>query len=423
MRAKLLVLACSIGLLGWGAVLPYQYAYVANTRGWGVLAAALAGTMFSVGALVAAPFAGHFSDRFNPVTVAVLAQLLAAVGAGALAWANSAATFLTGMFVFGCGVTAASPATSVLVLHWAGIEDRRRVFAYKFTGHAVGMAVGAFSASRFVDLSRTDGMTYAFITAAGSFAMSAAIIYAAGIGAPDQAGPDFAARCARVGTVEALRRIITVPALRWTVLVTVTLALGFYAQFETGLPAYALTVLDVDEGSIGVAAAVNCVVIVALQMVVVRVTAARDASSLLMVVGGIWALAWIVLSLAQLTPEVAAAIFVTTFGIFAAGETMYAAVLTPLIAGLAPSGLVGSTLGTFTAIQTTFLAVGPLLAGGLLGLGFANGYLGLHLVINLVAVYGAWRLRRVVRCQPDQKPAEVVAMEPVDASRSHARLR
>src|SRR5512139_120365 len=86
-RAKLLVLASSIAMLGWGTVLPYQYAYAANTRGWGALAAALASTLFSVGALVAAPFAGRLSDRFNPVAVAVLAKVLAAVGVGGLIWA------------------------------------------------------------------------------------------------------------------------------------------------------------------------------------------------------------------------------------------------------------------------------------------------------------------------------------------------
>ena len=88
MRTKLLILASSIGMLGWGTVLPYQYAYAANTRGWGALAAALASTLFSVGALVAAPFAGRLSDRFNPVTVAVVAKLLAAVGVGGLVWAD-----------------------------------------------------------------------------------------------------------------------------------------------------------------------------------------------------------------------------------------------------------------------------------------------------------------------------------------------
>ena len=419
MRTKLLILASSIGMLGWGTVLPYQYAYAANTRGWGALSAALASTLFSVGALVAAPFAGRLSDRFDPVAVAVWAKVVAALGVGGLVFSDQPATFLLGMFVFGLGLTAAVPAASVLVLRWVDGTDRRKVFAYKFTGEAIGMAVGAFVAGFVVDLSRADGMTFAFIAAGAGFAISAALIHVAGIGAPTAVPTDLAAGDAetRVGTLEGLRRIFAVPALRWTALVTVTLALGFYAQFEAGLPAYALTVLDVEESAIGLAAAVNCLVIVALQVVVVRLTARRGAGSLLMVVGAIWVLAWVVLSVAQLNPAIAATLFVTTFGIFAVGETMYSPVLNPLTASLAPKGLVGTTLGTFTAIQTTFSALGPLVAGALLGAGLANGFLALHLGISVLALYAAWRLRaalrrtpvRVTSSQSDAEPASTPA--------------
>jgi MFS family permease len=411
-RAKLLVLASSIAMLGWGTVLPYQYAYAANTRGWGALAAALASTLFSVGALVAAPFAGRLSDRFNPVRVAVVAKAVAAVGVATLVWADTPATFLAGMFVFGLGLTASGPAQSVLVLRWVGTADRRKVFAYKFTGEALGIAAGAFAAGYFVDLSRTDGMTWAFVGAAAGFAVSAGLIHVAGLGAPRSVEADLApgAAEAQVGTREALRRIWAVPALRWTALVTVALALGFYAQFEAGLPAYALTVLHVEEQTIGLAAAVNSVVIVALQFIVVRLTARRGAASLLMVVGLIWTVAWLTLSVAQFRPEIAATIFVTTFGIFAVGETMYAPILNPLTASLAPAGLVGTTLGTFTALQTTFSALGPLVAGALLGAGLPSGFLGLHLAISMVAVYGAWRLRVTMRRSVvESAPAQSVA--------------
>jgi MFS family permease len=428
MRTKLLILASSIGMLGWGTVLPYQYAYAANTRGWGALTAALASTLFSVGALVAAPFAGRLSDRFDPVTVAVSAKLLAAAGVGSLVWATNAPAFLVGMFVFGLGLTAAGPAASVLVLRWTPTADRRKVFAYKFTGEAVGMAVGAFVAGQFVDLDRPDGMVFAFVAAGVGFAVSAAIIHVAGMGAPAEGAADDVAGVAgvtgavevRISTMEALRRIFAVPALRWAAVVAVALALGFYAQFESGLPAYALTVLDVDEATIGLAAAVNCVVIVALQVVVVRLTAKRGAGTLLMAVGGIWTLSWVVLSLAQLTPEIASALFVTTFGIFAVGETMYAPVLNPLTATLAPKGLVGTTLGTFTAIQTTFSALGPLVAGALLGLGLANAFLGLHVLISLVAVYAAWRLRGALR---SRSAAVTDAAEPATVGSAPAATR
>ncbi|MEO6996879.1 MAG: MFS transporter [Terracoccus sp.] len=418
MRTRLLIIASAIGMLGWGTVLPYQYAYAANTRGWGALTAALASTLFSVGALVAAPLGGRLSDRIDPVIVVVFAKIIAAVGVASLIFDQTATTFLLGMFVFGLGLSAAVPAASVLVLRWVGPEERRKVFAYKFTGEAVGMAIGAFVAGMFVDLSRSDGMNMAFATAGAGFVVSAVLIYLAGLGAPTQALSDLSAGDAetRIGTLDGLRRIFAVPALRWTAVVTVALALGFYAQFEAGLPAYALTVLDVKETTIGLAAAVNCIVIVVLQVIVVRLTARRSAGSLLMTVGVIWTLSWVILSLAQLDPAIASALFVTTFGIFAVGETMYSPVLNPLTASLAPAGMVGRTLGTFNAIQTTFSALGPLVAGALLGAGLANGFLALHVVISLVAVYAAWRLRTVMR-----RPASVTGPNTVDAAPEGAR--
>ncbi|HKT58055.1 MAG TPA: MFS transporter, partial [Microbacterium sp.] len=132
MRARLLIVASAIGSLGWGAVLPYQYAYAADTRGWGTLVAALASSLFSVGALVAAPLAGRLADRVNPVLVAVAAQLLGAAAVGSLVFVGTPSLFLAGMLVFGLGLAAAVPAKQVLALQWSSGDDRRRIFAYKF---------------------------------------------------------------------------------------------------------------------------------------------------------------------------------------------------------------------------------------------------------------------------------------------------
>lgn len=411
MRAKLLVLASSIGMLGWGAVLPFQYAYAADTRGWGSFVAAAASSLFSIGALVAAPIAGRLSDRVNPVTVAVLAQLLGALGIGALVLADSSAAFLAGMFVFGLGLTGAVPAKQVLVLQWVPSTERRKIFAYKFTGEALGMAAGAYIAGHLVNLADPQGLDFGFLTAAAGFTISSAIIGLAGRGAGGHPESDVVTEVpAAASSRESLRAIFASPALRWTAVITVTLALGFYAQFESGLPAYAITVLDVDTSAVGTAAAVNAIVIVALQVVVVRLTANRSAPTLLMAVGAIWVASWIVLSMAQVAPGVASALFVMTYGIFAVGETMYSPVLNPLTASLAPAGMVGQTLGIFAALQTTFSALGPLVAGALLGAGLVSGFLGLHIVISLLAVYAAWRLRRVLRPSATRESAPTTSM-------------
>ncbi|WP_353828684.1 MFS transporter [Agromyces sp. SYSU T0242] len=400
MRAMWLVIASSIGSLGWGGVLPYQYAYAADTRDWGALVAAGAASLFSIGALIAAPIAGRLSDRHPPVMVAVVAQLIGAAGAASLVFANDPGTFLAGMLVFGLGLSAAAPAKQVLALQWSDSRDRRRVFAYKFTGESLGMAAGAFVAGHLVDLDRPDGLHVGFLMAAAGFVVSSGIIALAGRGAP--APTDFAADpTGAIRAVEArsrgiLRVIFATPALRWTAIVTITLALGFYAQFESGLPAYGITVLDIDPTAIGTAAAVNCLVIVAIQVVMVRLTAKRSAPVLLMAVGGIWLVAWLALSAAQLAPGVASAIFVMTFGIFAVGETIYSPVLNPLTASLAPKGMVGQTLGAMAALQTAFTAAGPLVAGVLLGAGLVDGFLLMHLAISAVAVFAAWRVKRAL---------------------------
>lgn len=419
MRARLLIVASAIGSLGWGAVLPYQYAYAADTRGWGTLVAALASSLFSVGALVAAPLAGRLADRVDPVLVAVAAQLLGAAAVGSLVFVGTPSLFLAGMLVFGLGLAAAVPAKQVLALQWSSGDDRRRIFAYKFTAESLGMAGGAFLAGLVVDLTRLDGLNAGFLMAAGGFVLSSIVIAVAGrmpgpaaAAAGPPAQPEGAGLDAGTGAITvirpsdartparrpgALRVIFAEPAMRWTAVVTVALALGFYAQFESGLPAYAITELKADPSTIGTAAAINCVVVVILQVLMVRLTAKRSAPVLLMAVGAIWIVSWLLLTAAQVVPGgVASAMFVMTYGVFAVGETIYSPVLNPLTASLAPKGMVGQTLGTVSALQTAFSAAGPLVAGLLLGAGLADVYLGLHLAVSIVAVLAAWRIHRAL---------------------------
>ena len=407
-RARLLVLASTVSMLGWGAILPYQYAYAANTRHWGGLVAAAASSLFSIGALLAAPVGGRLADRFNPARVVVLAQIVAAVASAFLILAGTPVLFLLGMFVFGAGITAAIPVQTILVLRWVDSAERRRVFALLFTGSAVGMAIGAFTAGFLVDLTATDGMRPAFATAAIGFLVSATLIGIAGRGAPADEIP--APQDAPSGSAgAAIRIVLATPALRWTAVITATLALGFYAQFESGLPAYAITVLGVSERTIGTAAAVNCLVIVALQMAVMKWTAKRSSPSLLVAVGSIWVFSWLLLAAASFMPALAGAMFVGVYGVFAIGETMYAPVLNPLTASLAPAGMVGTTLGIFAALQTGVSAVGPLLAGVALSAGHGSLFVAVHVGISLTAIFAALRLRSLLSGSRASQPVSIPA--------------
>lgn len=392
-RARLIIIASAVAMLGWGTVLPYQYAYASSTRGWGSLVAALASSLFSIGALAAAPMGGRLADRYDPAVVAIVAKTAAAIASGSLILANTPAAFLVGMSLFGFALAASGPALSVLVLRWVPTGDRRTVFAWLASGQALGMGIGAFIAGFLVDLHRVDGMGTAFAAAAAGFAASAVLIAIAARGVNDLTSAPVGIPVTKGETALAMRLILANPALRWAAVVTIALALAFYAQFDSGLPAYALTVLAVSERTVGTAAAVNCLVIIVLQMSVVKWTARSSAPGLLMLVAAIWLVCWVVLGAAAHLPAVSATVFITTFGIFAVGETMYAPVLNPMVAQLAPTAYVGTTLGVFAALQTGIAAIGPLIAGVALGAGKSNTFIGIHIGISAVAIFAAWRLK------------------------------
>ncbi len=400
-RARLITAAAFAGNLGWGAILPFQYAYVVDARHWGSTTGVLTGTLFCIGAVIAAPFAGRLADRYPAGRLAFGFELLAAVACLAMGAANTAALFLAAMLVFGAAVTAAAPATQVMVLECVEPQDRRAIFAYQFTAMALGMGVGAFFSGLLIDLSEPTGMWPAFVAAALGFVISAVLIKAT---ARTTTSPRSEITVTRepldselVG-LAAYRTLLRNRSVRLFAIVSMLLAAGFYAQFETGLPAFALQSLHVSASTVGTAAAVNCLVIVALQWLVVKVTGKHPGAVLLVVVGTIWVVSWLLLEVALFTAAASAnVIFVLAFGIFAIGETMYAPVLSPLAAAIAPVGLVGTTLGTLAALRTGISAAGPLVAGVLITAGLPHVFVLVHVAINLAAVGVAWRLWSVQR--------------------------
>ena len=389
----------------------------------------LTGTLFCLGAVVAAPLAGRLGRpvlRRPGRRRGLAAGGVATLGMGL---AGSVLTFLAGMLVFGAAVTAAAPATQVLVLESVPAARRRAVFAYQFTGMALGMAVGAFAAGLVVDLETPNGMWPAFATATLGFVVTAAFLAAATRSdvSADRAevSADRACRDHGVSTSsttdgardgwQTYRYLMRNRPVRLLGLLSIALAAGFYAQFETGLPAFALQSLSVEPTVVGTAAAVNCVVIVGLQWLVVRLTGDRDGAGLLVVVGAIWVGSWLLLEAALfVSPHVASALFVVAFAIFAVGETMYAPILSPLTAAVAPPGLVGTTLGALAALRTGISAVGPLVAGALLAFDLPHVFVLAHVVINAVAIVLALRLFRMQTVAATSSPAPSQVRADVD---------
>src|SRR3954447_15752728 len=87
-RLALLIFGSSLGAVGWGAVLPFLYADVAEARQLGASVAAVTFSAFALGALVAAPVAGRLADHAQPVVAATAARLAMVVALLGLSWSG-----------------------------------------------------------------------------------------------------------------------------------------------------------------------------------------------------------------------------------------------------------------------------------------------------------------------------------------------
>ncbi|MBE7188036.1 MFS transporter, partial [Jatrophihabitans endophyticus] len=258
-------------------------------------------------------------------------------------------------------------------------------------GQNLGLAIGGVVGGFLVDLHSPTGSRPAYAFAAPCSLVGAVLVAAVGRHVRPTTVPTD-------GTVETVgyRQVFRTPGVRWMLAVTVLLTLACYAQFDSGLPAYALSVLSVPPTALGTAVAVNAVLVAVLTAPVVRATRRVAPGALLATCAGIWIGVWLVLAAPMLHVGSGTAFVIAGYGLFSVGETMLAPVLTPLAAALAPEGAAGRTLAAMSGAQTLATAVGPGLSGVLLALGLPVGFVVMQLLCCALAIVGARRLHLVL---------------------------
>jgi MFS family permease len=400
-RLAVVIGGSSLAVVGYGAVLPYLYTDIADARGLGGIAAAGMFTAFAIGQLLATPAAGRLADRHDPATVATRARLLVAVAVALLAFAPDAALVWLAAALYGAAYAATQPAVQVLLLAWTPEHRRRDVFAWQFIGSSLALAVGGLIGGFVVDLSSAAGVRPIFYVAVAAEVLSAVVVWAAARGAGLSAS-GAAAVPAEMGYRELLRR----PAMRWLLAVTVLLTLACYAQYDSGLPAYTLSALHLSPKALGVAVAVNAVLVAVLTGPVVALTRRRDPASLLAACAGLWVGCWLLLAMPLLHVGSATGLVIAGYAAFSFGETVLSPVLTPLAAELAPPGASGRALAAIGGANTLATAVGPALSGVLLALHAPAGFIALQLACCLGAIAVTGRLRAHTAGRPASAPGD-----------------
>ncbi|NJP47112.1 MFS transporter [Actinacidiphila epipremni] len=395
----------ALSAFGNGFTVPYTFVYVSQVRGLGAGVAGVVLATFAVAALFVLPFTGRAIDRRGPVPVAVAGTVLAASGSLGLGLSGSEPVVVLAAGALGAGISVVQPALATMIVWCSTTATRSRAFATQFFLANLGLGVGGLVGGLIVDTAHPSSFIRLFAIEAAMFLVLGAVVATVRLPRASLAGETVpgasAAGSAGGGGWGLLARN------RAMVLLCV---LGFvlffacYGQFESGLSAFAVSVTRISPAMLGIALAANTAAIVLAQFVVLRLVERRRRSRVIAVVGLVWAVAWLVAGasgVAHTHHAVAVVAIISTYGLFGLGEAMLAPTVSPLVADLAPEGMVGRYNAAFALVKQLALALGPAV-GGLIAAAHAWGsYVALLVACSLAVSALALRLGRALSASQD----------------------
>jgi predicted MFS family arabinose efflux permease len=210
-------------------------------------------------------------------------------------------------------------------------ETQRRAFAINFTTQNAALGLGSTVGAIVASVHHPGTFQALFLANAASCLLFAvALPFLPSLHRPRGADEPRA----------GYRDVLASRALRLMLVASLLIYFTGYPAFEPGLPAYATVEAHVSAHIVALSLTVNTAVIVATQLIVLRLVRRLRPSRALALVGLIWAASWTVFGLAALPIPLASRVaFVFTFtALFGLGETFVAPTLGPLLNTWPPTG-------------------------------------------------------------------------------------
>jgi MFS family permease len=360
---RLFLAGNTVSMVGTGLVLPFILIYLHQVRGipLPVVGALLAG---AAGAgLVVVPMSGMLIDHFGVRVVLVAIMIGQSIADVSLALAHNVPTALPAVLLYGACWSPMFPTLGTMI---AALTPhpvmQQRAFAINFTAQNAALGTGAAVGAVVAGTQNPASFEALFIANAVSCMVFVAVLPF--IPTPRRTRQRSEAK---VG----YREVLAYPGLRLVILASLLIAFTGYAAFDSGLPAFSTVVAHVSIHVVALSFTVNTTLIVAVQLLVLRLIRRRRRSFAVWLTGLIWAVSWAVLGLAALPiPSAAriACVFAFT-GLFGLGETFIAPTMGPLVNSLVDDRVRGraNSIGGFTtslaliaspAIVTGFIAAG-----------------------------------------------------------------
>jgi MFS family permease len=392
----LLIAGDAVSALGTGLVLPLTLIYLHQVRHIALPAVGLLLAASGAVGLVAVPLAGVALDRFGARAVLIAVLAGQALGEAGLAGVHSVATAIPVVVVLGASLGPSFPAFQTML---AGVNrdpaGQQRAFAINFTGINAGIGAGGAIGAVVVNPADPASFQLLFLANALSCLIFAAIVFAL---------PDARAERDSRQPTASYREVLANRPLRTVLVAMLVLAFTGYAALDSGLPAYATVEARVSVHVVALTITANTVVIVASQLLILRLVRRLRRSRALAATGLIWAASWAIFGLSALSapPGLRVACVLLFGALFGVGETFMAPTMPPLVNSLADEHVRGraNALGSM-AYSIAFVA-SPAICTGMIAVGLPAAWIGLLCAGCAGTVLLGVRLGRQLSAQQDK---------------------
>ena len=355
-----LQLGVFVNFFGNGLVAPFLVLYLHFGRGLPIGLAAAAIATGGITAVTSGFVAGWAVDRLGPKRILVLAMTSNAIAyALYLGVREPWQAFAVAMLV-GVGTGAYGPSSQSLLSALVPADRRHRAFAQNRLSSLVGLGSGGLVGGLIAAGGRPTDYEFLLIVDVFTFLAFAFVLVALA------ASPRGMGRAMTGTYADALRD----RSLLGLGLVNLALVAAAIAPVLVLVPVYLKTHAGIPESAIGAIYALNTITVLGAQMPMTRLAEGRRRMPLLATGAALWAVAWSLLfiaggSLTGLSAILVAAAAIVLYGL---GESLYALVVTPTVAALAPDALRGRYLAVLGLTWQSGFMLGPAIGGQLIAL-------------------------------------------------------
>ncbi|MFJ4711599.1 MDR family MFS transporter [Streptomyces sp. NPDC088785] len=361
-----------------GFVLTFLALYLTAARGFSAAYAGLVASLIGAGGVIASMLGGVLADRLGRRPTLLGAQLATAATVAVLAFVRDPVAIAVTGFALGLASNASRPAIQAMMADIVPPHDRVRAFSLNYWAINLGFAISSVYAGFLV----AQSYTFGFLVEAGMTLACACVVFVKVKESRPEPGPRIsAAPAVTMGTVLRDGRFMLMVGLSFLVAVVFT-------QSSVGLP-IVMGENGLSSSDVGLVAAVNGLVIVALQIPLTRFIQRRDPGRLLAVSSLLIGYGFALTAFAGSLTAYALTVVVWTLG-----EMVNAPTQSGLVARLAPAEGRGRYQGVYTMSWSAAALVAPLAGGWVLDSAGAGWLWAGCAALGTVTAGGYWALMR-----------------------------